>query len=136
MGEVRALEVRDVDLAGGRLLVRRVLSEDEVMPPKSGHERVVPLAPELLEAIRPFLREKLPTARVVLTATGSTPGRQHVLSVTKARLQRQSLPERSFHALRHCSARPSGAGRASRRFACSQARQLAHDATVRACGRW
>src|SRR5271166_3153152 len=62
MGEVRALEVRDVDLTSGRILVRRALSEDEVMPPKSGHERVVPLAPELAEAIAPALRDKLPTA--------------------------------------------------------------------------
>lgn len=36
MGEVRALEVRDVDLTHGRILVRRALSGDEVMPPKSG----------------------------------------------------------------------------------------------------
>jgi len=101
MGEVRALEVRDVDLAGGRILVRRALSEDEVMPPKSGHERVVPLAPELAEVLGPFLRDKLPTARVVLNAHGGTPGRTHVLEALKALQRREKLLERSFHALRH-----------------------------------
>jgi integrase len=101
MGEVRALEVRDVDLVSGRILVRRALSENEVMTPKSGHERVVPLAPELAEAIGPALRDKLPTARVVLNTLGRTPGRTHVLSSLKALQRRQKLPERSFHALRH-----------------------------------
>jgi integrase len=51
MGEVRALEVRDVDLERGRLLVRRAFSSDEVMSPKSGDERVVPLNPELLQIL-------------------------------------------------------------------------------------
>jgi integrase len=101
MGEVRALEVRDVDLAGARILVRRALSEAEMLPPKSGHERVVPLAPELAEAIVPGLRDKLPTARVVLNAQGRTPSRTHVLSALKALQRRQNLPERSFHSLRH-----------------------------------
>ncbi len=101
MGEVRALEVRDVDLAGGRILVRRALSEDEVMPPKSGHERVVPLAPELAAAIGGALRDKLPTARLVLNVHGRTPGRTHVLGALKALQRRKALPERSFHALRH-----------------------------------
>ena len=41
MGEARALEVRDVDIKRGHILVRHALSADEVLPPKSGHERVV-----------------------------------------------------------------------------------------------
>jgi site-specific recombinase XerD len=71
------------------------------MPPKSGHERVVPRALELVEAIGPFLRHKLPNTRVVLNAHGSTPGRTHVLTALKALLKRENLPERSFHALPH-----------------------------------
>jgi integrase/recombinase XerC len=101
MGEVRALEVRDVDLTGARLLVRRALSEDEVLPPKSGHERVVPLAPELKELVVESLRDKLPTARVVVNERGGTPGRTHVLARLKSLQRRHGLPERSFHALRH-----------------------------------
>ena len=41
-GEVRALEVRDVDLVGDRILVRRAFSADEVLTPKSTNERVIP----------------------------------------------------------------------------------------------
>ena len=106
MGEVRALEVRDVDLREGRLLVRRALSAGEVMPPKSGHERVVPLAPELRAELETAMRRKLPTARVVTNALGRTPGRHHVLTALKGLQARHKLPERSFHSLRHyfCSA--------------------------------
>ncbi|HTE64427.1 MAG TPA: tyrosine-type recombinase/integrase [Solirubrobacteraceae bacterium] len=100
-GEVRALEVRDVDLRRGRLLVRRAFSADDVLTPKSGHERVVPLAPELQAILAPALRSKLPAARVVLNSAGETPDRQAVLTATKGLQARHGLPERSFHALRH-----------------------------------
>ena len=101
MGEVRALEVRDVDLAGGRLLIRRALSADEVVSPKSGHDRVVPIAPELAAQLRLALRHKLPTARVVLTTSGTTPRRQRVLSALRSLQKRHGLPARSFHSIRH-----------------------------------
>jgi len=71
-GEVRALEVRDVDLKGGVITVRRALSEGEAVAPKSGHERVVPLWPRLAEVLTEALRGKLPAARVVLNLNGRT----------------------------------------------------------------
>ena len=101
MGEVRALEVRDVDRREASILVRRALSEKETLPPKSGHERFVPLAPELGEMLSDALKDKLPQARVVLNAYGRTPGRQHVLASLKDLQRRHGLKERSFHALRH-----------------------------------
>jgi integrase len=58
-GETRAIEVRDIDLAGGRILIRRSLSEDEVTTPKSGHERVVPIIP----ALRPYLEQAVGESR-------------------------------------------------------------------------
>lgn len=100
-GEVRALEVRDIDIAGSRILVRRALSEDEVLAPKSGHERIVPLAPELAGVLAGALRDKLPAARVVVNARGRTPNRQHLLTALKALQRRHGLKERSFHSLRH-----------------------------------
>ena len=100
-GEVRALQVRDVDIVGGEILVRRALSEDDVLPPKSGHERGVPLAPQLADVLAAALRDKLPAARVVVNARGRTPNRQHVLTALKALQRRHGLRERSFHSLRH-----------------------------------
>lgn len=100
-GEVRALEVRDVDLKGGVITVRRALSEGEAVSPKSGHERVVPLWPRLAEVLTEALRGKLPAARVVLNQSGRTPSRQAVWTELHALLVRHQLTERSFHALRH-----------------------------------
>ena len=101
MGEVRALECRDVDFTRQRILVRRALSEDVSITPKSGHEREVPLALALESRLREAVKDKLPRARVVLDDAGHTPRRQHVLHAFKQFLKRRGLPERSFHALRH-----------------------------------
>ncbi len=101
MGEVRALQVRDVDFDGHRILVRRALSEDQSLTPKSGHEREVPLAAALEGRLREAVRDKLPGARVVVDDAGQTPKRQHVLNRLKRFQQRNRLRERSFHSLRH-----------------------------------
>jgi integrase len=100
-GEVRALEVRDVDLVGDRILVRRAFSADAVLTPKSSHERVVPLLPELREILVPALRSKLPNARVVVTRNGTTPRRTHVLTALKRLESKIGARAWSFHALRH-----------------------------------
>jgi integrase len=106
MGEVRGLEVRDVDFKRDRILVRHALSADEVMPPKSGHERVVPLAPELRALLEEAVRLKMPHARVVVSERGETPRRQRVLGAFKRFEQKLGVREWSFHSLRHyfCSA--------------------------------
>ena len=101
MREVRALEVGDVDLSSSCIHVRRSLSEDVVTTPKSGHERIVPLAPELHDILVTAMRTKLPKARVIVTSVGTTPRRTQVLSKLKALQSRHGLKERSFHSLRH-----------------------------------
>ncbi|GAC1539749.1 MAG: site-specific integrase [Polyangiales bacterium] len=101
MGEVRALEVRDVDFVKDCIHVRHALSEEVLLTPKSGHERLVPLCPELRRILTEATRSKLPRARIVVNAKGGTPRRQHVLTKLKAQQVRLALPERSFHSLRH-----------------------------------
>ncbi|MFI5302468.1 MAG: tyrosine-type recombinase/integrase, partial [Polyangiales bacterium] len=100
-GEVRGLEVRDVDFVHDRLLVRRALSENTEVTPKSGNDRVVPLAAELREVLEKVVRSKLPRARVVVFDSGETPSRQRFLGLFKALLRKHGLKERSFHSLRH-----------------------------------
>lgn len=100
-GEVRALEVRDVDLEAGIITVRRALSENEPVAPKSGHERVIPIGTQLAHVLAGALRGKLPGARVVLNQSGRTPSRQAVWTELHALLRRHGLRERSYHALRH-----------------------------------
>ncbi len=103
-GEVRALEVRGVDLKQGFITVRWALSENEPVAPKSGDERVVPIGAPLAEVFSQAMRGKLPAARVVLNTRGRTPSRRAVLSALKEIQRRHSLPPlppRSFHSLRH-----------------------------------
>lgn len=101
MGEARALEVRDVDLDAGVIRVRRALSEGEVVAPKSGHDRIVPVADTLRPILAAAIRNKLPRARVVINENGTTPGRAHVLRKFKALQLRLTLSGWSFHSLRH-----------------------------------
>ncbi|MBI2392157.1 MAG: tyrosine-type recombinase/integrase [Deltaproteobacteria bacterium] len=99
-GEVRALEVQDVDLQTDLLRVRRAFAENEVLTPKSGHERVVPIASELRSILVEAVRAKLPRARVVPNERGHTPTRQAVLTALKRMQERHELRTRSFHSLR------------------------------------
>jgi integrase len=101
VSEARALEVRDIDFNRGALHLRQAFSENELSTLKSGHDRIVPLIPELAAILRDAVRNKLPRARVVVNNAGNTPTRQAVYSALQALLQRHDLPQRSVHALRH-----------------------------------
>lgn len=100
-GEVRALQVQDIDTVGNRIFVRRAFSAQKVLSPKSSNDRVVPLLSELDEILKPALRAKLPHARVVVTPKGTTPGRTHVLSALKRLEEKLGIRAWSFHSLRH-----------------------------------
>lgn len=100
-GEVRAVEVRDVDLDQHRILIRRACSEDVAMTPKNDQERVVPLVPELEACLREAMKGKLPRARLVVDENGNTPRRQQLLHRFRRFLEREGIRHWSFHALRH-----------------------------------
>jgi integrase len=134
-GEVRALEARDVDLRAGIITIRRAFSEGEVVPPKSGHDRVVPIAPRLAELVGPALSGKLPAALVVVNRRGETPSRQAVWTRLNKLQARHGLELRSFHSLRHYF--PVGArARRSKPRSSPRARgslEAAHHAALSAC---
>lgn len=100
-GEIRALEVRDVDLRAGHIHVRRAMSDDVVETTKSGAERLVPIPKQLVPILAEARRSKLPGARVVLTPKGHTPNRQRLLSALTATLRKANLPAWSLHSFRH-----------------------------------
>jgi integrase len=104
-GEVRALEVRDVDLKRNELHVRRAFSAGEVLTPKSGDERLVPIAPPLRDILVEAARDKLPHARLVVRPDGATPSRQKVLRSLQdleTRIAKtKEMQVWSFHQLRH-----------------------------------
>jgi integrase len=101
VSEARALEVRDVDFKRATIHLRQALSENELSTLKSGHDRIVPLIPELAEILRDVVASKLPRARVILNEAGNTPTRQAVWHALQALLERHDLPQRSVHSLRH-----------------------------------
>jgi integrase len=101
MGEVLALLVGDIDFDQENLLVKRALSGGEVLTPKSGDQRVVPLTPELTAYLHTQVDGHAHDVQVVLDESGKTPRRQELLRVFKRLLRKLGLKERSFHSLRH-----------------------------------
>lgn len=105
-GEVRAAEVRDVDLDKNRITIRRAMSGDAVKDTKDHEERSIPIAPPLRPILEQAIKDKLPKARLVLNKDGTTPKRQDLWDDLAALLRRNKMRHRSFHSLRHyfCSA--------------------------------
>jgi integrase len=103
LGVVRALEVRDVDVRRKRITVRRALSGEiaEVVTPKSGHERVVPIAAALDPLLTAAIAGKRRDERVVQLPDGATPRRQAVLRALGKVQEAHGLRRRSFHSFRH-----------------------------------
>lgn len=102
LGELQALRWRDVDLQGGRIVVRESHGDD----PKSGHQRVVPL----LDALRPYLPPPGPPSHLVFprrSVKGGRfdPERDRIVQPRKAlarALARAGIDKAlRFHDLRH-----------------------------------
>jgi integrase len=101
MGEIRALEVRDIDLDRDCLFVRRAFSAGEIVTPKGGDEETVPLAPLLRQVLAEAIEGKRPLDRV-LFKKGGTPSEGGVDGALR-RIQKQLgiEPAWSLHKLRH-----------------------------------
>jgi integrase len=101
-GEVRALEVRDVDLDAKHLIVRRAFSADEVCDPKGRDERAVPVTPLLASVLAEACEGKGPRARLASDARGEAL-REAAIGGAWRRLQGQLgiEPAWRFHQLRH-----------------------------------
>jgi integrase len=101
-GEIRGLRKRDVDLDGGVLVVRQAICRGVAAPPKSGHEREIPIA----AALKPFLVDALtrcPTFDAPVSPSDkgtvwSEPGLRNVLEVAQ---RKAGVKGWSLHALRH-----------------------------------
>jgi len=100
-GEVRALEVGDLDLEHGLLTVRRAYSEQVVVMPKGNRQRVVPMHADLVSIVQDAIRHKLGRALVITDENGRPVSRQHYLARLKAAQRHLGLKEWSSHALRH-----------------------------------
>jgi integrase len=101
-GEVRGLRWTDVDLKGLTLTVRRAITRGEETSPKSGDQRVIPIAAPLLALLREASSGRAsPWAPVALTSAGKPWGESGLNQAFKRVQDRVGLTGRCFHDLRH-----------------------------------
>ena len=99
-GEVRGLRWRDVDLDRGILIVRRSLCRGVEAPPKSGHERVVPLHPKLAAELR-SIEPKTPGHYVSGPKRGEPWSEHRLYHAFKSASRKAGITGFRFHDLRH-----------------------------------
>ena len=99
-GEVRGLRWRDVDLDAGVLVVRQSICRGCADTPKSGHDRVVPLASSLQKAFSGLPRRDRDDL-VCLNSQGAPWGEFGLRRAFLAACRRAGLEGWRFHDLRH-----------------------------------
>jgi integrase len=100
-GEIRALRCRDVELDNDRLVVRLSRVGSITRSTKSGHEREVPLSPQLKAAlIASRVHERPREEAVALSTKGKPWGGGGMYGALQATLRRLKLPATRLHALR------------------------------------
>ncbi len=99
-GEIRALRWKDVDLRARTLTVRLSRCNGAVSTPKSGHERLIPLA-EVLHRELSTTKKRVSDALVSLTAEGEPWGQWGLRQTFKRACKRARLEGWRFHDLRH-----------------------------------
>jgi integrase len=101
-GEVRGLRWPDIDLELGTITVRRSVCRGEEAPPKSGHQRVIPIAKPLLPMLKAAHDgKKAPWDAVSLTSEGKPWAEFSLRSAFRSASARAELSGWSFHSLRH-----------------------------------
>jgi integrase len=100
-GEVRGLRWTDIDLKGNTLTVRRALTRGEETTPKSGDQRVVPIAAPLRLLLDAESKRSSPWASVAVTAFGKPWGESGLNQTFKRAQQRAGRSGLCFHDLRH-----------------------------------
>jgi integrase len=100
-GEILALRCGDCELDRDRLVVRLSRYRGHVGPTKSGHEREVPLTPQLRAALLAVGVDKRPREACAALSTRGTPWGYHgPYEVFQRALRRVKLPPERLHALR------------------------------------
>jgi integrase len=99
-GEIRGLRWRDVNLGRAQLVVRQTVCRGEISTPKSGHERVVPFAEELMTAISAIEKRPL-DGRVSLDAYGKPWSEFSLGNAFRRACKRAGLKGWRPHDLRH-----------------------------------
>jgi integrase len=100
-GEIRALRWRDVDLKARTITVRLSRCKGHLSTPKSGHERLIPLAETLFRELSKTKKPK-PDSLVCVTSLGEPWGEYGLIQSFKRACKRAELETSwRFHDLRH-----------------------------------
>ena len=100
-GEIRALQVGDIDWQRNRIIVRRNMSYRTMTTTKGGNERVVPIAPQLLSVLRDACEGKQSGDRVLLTRSGNPIGCSGIWCSLRYLLDKHGMKRHATHSLRH-----------------------------------
>ena len=102
-GELRALQVRDIDFERNQIYVRRAFSENVLQDrPKDNDERIIPIAELALAQLQKAVQGLNPEDFLVTNRNGRTPTRQCVWLAFRAVQDKAELDRRfGVHALRH-----------------------------------
>ncbi|HEY7950430.1 MAG TPA: tyrosine-type recombinase/integrase [Solirubrobacterales bacterium] len=104
LGELLALRWRDVDFANSAIHVRQSFTNGRVDTPKSGQERVVPMADEVAEALAKLGKRESHAGADDLVFCGAKGGHlagHKLRDRYKTALEKAGLRELRFHDLRH-----------------------------------
>lgn len=104
LGELLALRWRDVDFANSAIHVRQNFTNGRVDTPKSGQERVVPMADEIAEALAKLGKREDHTTDDDLAFCGAKGGHlagHKLRDRYKVALEKAGLRKLRFHDLRH-----------------------------------
>lgn len=100
--EVRGLRWSDVDLDACTITVRRGICRGEEAPPKSGHQRVLPIAVPLLVLLETAKKiPHSPWGPVAPSSRGTIWSEFGLRSAYRDAASKASISGRSFHSLRH-----------------------------------
>jgi integrase len=99
LGEIVALEWRDVDLAARRLTVQRSDWQGRVTMPKGGRSRQLPMTQRLTAALKAVRR--LGVERVLRQSDGSAMTRDRVIKTVRGAQRLAGIEQGGVHILRH-----------------------------------
>jgi integrase len=97
--EQLAIEWHDIDFEHGRVHIRRSFSLGAVVPPKSGHERTVPLSSDLADALRAVRHDR--STLVFCNEDGAPLSIWQLHDRLGVALRRAGLRRIRWHDLRH-----------------------------------
>ncbi len=101
-GEVRRLRWTDVDLEEATITIRRAICRGEEAPPKSGHQRVIPIAATLMTLLkRAEQQPHSPWGPVAPSSRGGVWAEFGLRSAFREAAAKASISGWSFHSLRH-----------------------------------